>query len=120
MKSKTKTNLLVGAKVVIDWPVRWKGATEKYVQGLRADAEKNEAYFGETGTIVAYNHGAENGKELEILLDGAVREADKGEIANLYIGAVTVTELPKDSNADVLAALERIESLLRARWGVMD
>jgi hypothetical protein len=89
---RKSNNLLVGSKVLIDWPIRWKathGFNEQHSAQLRAEAEKTEHYFGKTGTIMAYNPAADDAKELKVLLDGS------GELVDLYQGAVTVTQPAK-------------------------
>jgi hypothetical protein len=85
MKAKSVNNNLVGRKVMIDWPIRWKGADPKHSETLKAEAKAKEHYFGETGEIVAYNPAEESGKELTICLDNTK------EIVHLFYGAVTIT-----------------------------
>lgn len=85
MKSKSVNNNLVGRKVIIDWPVRWRGAAAQHVETLKAEAKAKEHYFGETGEIIAYNPAEESAKTLAICLDSSK------EIVHLFDGAVTIT-----------------------------
>jgi hypothetical protein len=85
MKAKSVNNNLVGRKVMIDWPVRWRGADAAHVETLKAEARAKEHYWGETGEIVAYNPAEESAKCLAICLDSTK------EIVHLFDGAVTIT-----------------------------
>ena len=98
-----KDNLLVGSRVLIDWPMRWRGADAKWVESLKVDARK-EAHFGEKATIVAYRPNSPEGRDLTIRLDST------GAIVSLHTGAVTVESLPNDDEVvdllrQILAAL---------------
>lgn len=101
---KSQSNILVGAQVLIDWPVRWspaRGFDAKYADEAKVEATKKEAYFGQTGVVVAYNPGSEKAEDLVVKLD------ESGCLVRLYEGAVTVVKLPSTEN-DVVAALDCI------------
>jgi len=110
MKKSTKNSLVIGAKVLIDWPVRWKDCRPEYREEERAKAAKNEQRFGETGVIVAYNPGSERANDYEVLLDST------GRIESFYVGALTVTAMPPDTYGEtnelltkILAAIGRLD-----------
>ncbi len=105
---KKQNNLLVGAKVLIDWPMRWKDCRPEYIESEKENASKSESRFGCTGTIVAYNPGDEQGNNLAILIDG-------GRIENFHEGAVTVTTPAPDSNVDISALLKQILEAIKSK-----
>jgi hypothetical protein len=102
MKKSTKNSLVIGAKVLIDWPVRWKDCRPEYRDEERAKASKTESRFGETGVIVAYNPGTERANDYEVLLDST------GRIESFYVGALTVTAMPPDPSAETNELLVKI------------
>jgi hypothetical protein len=109
MKAKSVNNNLVGRKVLIDWPVRWRGADPTNSEMLKAEAKAKEQNFGETGEIVAYNPGEPSGKELTICLDSSK------EIVHLYDGAVTITSVaPREEDH------KEITDLLRRLIGAVE
>jgi hypothetical protein len=116
MAAKAKTNLLIGAKVCIDYPNRWRGAKDEATrQRMRAETEASKTsmdghgayFFGETGLIVNYNPGDERGKCYDILLDS------NHEVESLNDCEFTVTELPKP-DAEVVVLLSSILEVLHA------
>lgn len=109
MKPKSVNNNLVGRKVLIDWPVRWRSADPKNSEMLKAEAKAKEHYFGETGEIVAYNPGEPSGKELTILLDSSK------EIVHLYDGSVTITSVAprEEDHKEVCDLLRQIVAAVK-------
>ena len=103
---KKPQNNLVGCRVLIDWPVRWKDCREEFKAEQKERAKREEHRFGECGEIVAYNPTAENAKTLAILLDD-------GRIEDFYEGAVTVTERPKPPVDESAELLRQILDLLQ-------
>lgn len=112
--AKAKTNILIGAKVVIDYPNRWRGAKDEKTQAaLRAEAEASKTsgelrgayYFGEKATVVNYNPNEERGSCYDVLL------ASNGEIVSIHQAEFTVQELP-NPEADSVKLLETIVELL--------
>jgi hypothetical protein len=110
MKAKSVNNNLVGRKVLIDWPCRWRGAEARHVETLKAEAKAKEHYFGETGEIVAYNPAEESAKCLAICLDSTK------EIVHVYDGAVTITTVsPREQDhAQVVDLLQQILEATKA------
>lgn len=102
---KKQSNNLVGRKVLIDWPVRWQGATTENREHLKTQAAKNEHYYGQTGEIVAYNPTRDDAKNLTVVLDGTK------EIVNLFEGAVTITSDPPQD--ETVAVLKEILEVVR-------
>jgi hypothetical protein len=109
MKAKSVNNNLVGRKVMIDWPIRWRGADPKHSETLKAEAKAKENYFGETGEIVAYNPGEESAKTLAICLDSTK------EIVHLYDGAVTITSVSprEEDHKEVCDLLRQVIAAVR-------
>ncbi len=107
-KSKTQ-NRVVGRKVLIDWPCRWRDALPQYRAGLKEDAKKSEHYFGSTGEVVAYNPGDDRG-ELAVLLEQSdkTKPEDWGRLVYLFHGAVTFTSEPPNPNGEVEELLRQI------------
>jgi len=112
--AKQQTNLLVGAQVLIDWPCRWKHARPELVQDLKAEAAAKEAFFGETGTIVASDPGEPRGNAMKVLI-GSGKYV--GELEDLYEGALTVLQLPPNPNARTEDLLSEILNELRSFCG---
>lgn len=104
MSKKAVSNNLVGRRVLIDWPVRWQGATPENQATLKAEARQKEHYFGEEGEIVAYNPSDESGKALTVVLDKSK------EIVHLYDGAVTVKSVSpaEQDHKQIVSLLEQI------------
>ncbi len=111
-KSKTQ-NRVVGRKVVIDWPVRWRDALPDFRDGLKEDAKK-EPYFGATGEVVAYDPSEERG-ELAVLLEKSdtTKAEDVGRLVYLYHGAVTFTSEPPNPNGEVEDLLRQILAAIK-------
>lgn len=103
---KKQNNNLVGRKVLIDWPVRWRGAQPENREHLKTEAAKKEPYFGETGEIVAYNPTREDCKTLSIVLDSTK------EIVSVYDGAVTIKSDPPEDES--LSLLRQILAAIKA------
>jgi hypothetical protein len=100
MKTKTNAdNRIVGRKVLIDWPMRWKSHDEKFRDQMRAEAERNEHRFGETGEVVAYNPDDEQARVLAVLCD------KDGRLERFHEGAVTFTSQPKTDRVEELLEL---------------
>ena len=113
MKKSTKNSLLIGASVIIDYPIRWQGPDPERSKQMRAEcvekalAHDHDArlwHWGETGVIIAYNPGADSGNEYEVLLDKT------SEIQSFHYGAMTVQSLPPDAYGDpeIVAGLGKI------------
>jgi hypothetical protein len=123
MKAK-KDNNLIGRKVLIDWPVRWREACPNHRDELKAKAKASESYFGHRGEIVAYDPNEERAKCLKILLEGAGQfETDEeiakarlyaGVLINLYEGAVTITSDPINPESELLKAAQETNRTLDA------
>lgn len=106
MKSKTKSSGLIGATVLIDWPMRWKRVDPRFREGAFLEAKKNEAHFGEVGTIAGWTPGDESGKEYEIALAS-------GEVERFHHGAFTVTAPAPVPDAQVVQLLQAILEVLK-------
>ncbi len=107
---KQKQNLVVGAEVLIDYPIRWKTVDEQHRQRCYDEAKAKEFYFGWRGIVVAYNPGCEDGKEFKIKLhDGP----HAGQLVNLWQGALTIEAMPKEDETDalLLAILNKLEEI---------
>ncbi len=114
---KQSTNLLVGAKVCIDYPNRWRGARTPELQAqMRAETEASKTnmegrgayYFGETGVVVNYNRDTDNGADYDVLLDSS------HELVHVHGCEFTVQEMPKAKDEEILACLTEIQNALRA------
>lgn len=125
MKSQKQTSNLVGCKVLIDWPVRWKTMDhEKFRASAKKEAEAKESYFGFTGEIMATFPMDERGRTLTVMLTGGFQgtgleggeksAALTGTLVDLYQGAVTITELPK-GNDEVVDLLKQILKAIEVR-----
>lgn len=101
MKTKVANNNLVGRRVVIDWPVRWRGASPEFQEKLKAEAAQKEHYFGEEGEVTCYD-AAE--RELVIILDKSK------EIVRVYEGAITVKTVSpaEQDHKEVVSLLTQI------------
>lgn len=112
-KSKTQ-NRVVGRKVLIDWPVRWRDAVPQFRAGLKEEASKGEPYFGATGEVVAYNPGEDRG-ELAVLLEKSdtTKAEDVGRLVYLYHGAVTFTSEAPNPNGEVEELLRQILATIK-------
>ncbi len=105
---KQSTNLLVGAKIVIDYPNRWQGAKDPAIQArLRAEVEtsKNDPsgrgayFFGENGTIVNYRPNDEKGEMYDVLRDLT------GEVISIHQCEFTVQLLPPNKDQEIINAI---------------
>lgn len=111
--AKTKTNLLIGARILIDWPNRWAHAAPDQRDRLRAEAEKSKNeiggcyWFGEKATIIAFHPDGEKGKEYDVLLDSS------HEIESLHQSWFTVMEVPKP-DGEVVTLLTKILAAIEA------
>lgn len=99
---QTRNSLLIGAKVLINWPSAWQTAQPQYHEQLKLEAAKNDARFGETGVIVDYSPSEDFGRRYGVLLDKS------REIERFREGAMTVLELPKNDDAEVVDLLKQI------------
>jgi len=107
LRRNMKATNLIGRPVLIDWPVRWKGADDE--AAAKADAAKSESrnwFFGRTGEIVGTQAEDSQGRDLLVKLDD-------GQIVALYSGAVTVTGDAPDSNKQVVQLLKEIREVLK-------
>jgi hypothetical protein len=98
---KNKNSALIGAKILIDWPVRWKNARPEIRESLKTEASQKEAHFGHVATVAAYNPGQERGNEYVVVLDD-------GTVTEIYQGAFTVTEMPA---SEINALREQVDLL---------
>jgi hypothetical protein len=105
MKKNTTNNILIGARVLIDWPCRWRGYDPKVMESCRALAEKEEMWFGETGVVVAHDP-QDSAKDWMVC-----RDRD-GQVHHFYHGALSVTQLPANDR-DVVAVLKEILTEMR-------
>src|SRR6185295_14767416 len=92
----------------IDCPMRWKHTRPEFQAQMKAEAQSKEAYFGETGEIVAYDPTEENGNTLVIVLDGSK------QVVQLYQGAVTITSDAVNQNKEVIDLLGQILTAVKA------
>ena len=95
---------------MIDWPVRWRGADEKYGEQLKAEAAKKEHCFGQHATVVGYKPDPDTAKDWMLLLP-------TGAVENFYQGAFTVIALAPPGDEAVLLELRAIRAAVEALAG---
>jgi hypothetical protein len=115
MSKNANLSGLIGRPVLIDWPVRWKDATDPvaaYKEASTPGPSNRSYYFGRTGEVVGTDPGNERGDDLVIKLDD-------GQVIQLYHGAVTITGPAPDPGRELRISLKRIEETLTQMLGCM-
>lgn|SRR5574337_1765936 len=98
---KQNQSLIVGAKVVLDFPARWRGAKPEFQDQLKKDVASTEHWFGKEATVVDYTPSNEN--PYGVLLED-------GQIGRYWDGAFSVKELPKDRDQEILDCIGEIRT----------
>lgn len=101
---KTQHNLLVGAKVVLDYGHLWRDVRPEIRESEHADVKVSKKdYYGRSGVIIDYDR-----EEAKIL----VRMDDDGTTSWHFRGVANIQELPGNDTDNLLREiLKALQSL---------